>query len=99
MAQADIHRTRDGRDLVCRVQSDLGVDTPYILCAPVLPRADWGALVPRLHIPIDLGQVPHVILMSQLIALPATELGPVTGTAAPWHDEIIAAIDLLVSGF
>ncbi|WP_108259757.1 CcdB family protein [Mangrovicoccus ximenensis] len=99
MAQGDIHRTRDGRDLICRVQTDLGVDTPYVLCAPVLPRAEWGALVPKLHIPVRLGGVPHVILMSQMVAIPAREIGPVTGSAAAWRDEIVAAVDLLVSGF
>ena len=26
---------RDGNEIVCRVQTDLGIETPYILCVPV----------------------------------------------------------------
>jgi toxin CcdB len=99
MAQGRIHRLRDGGELVCRVQTDLGLETPYILCAPVVPRAAWGALVPRLHIPVLLEGVPHVILMSQLVALPGSEIGAAVGDAATLRDELVAAIDLLVSGF
>lgn len=99
MTQGMIHRLRDGDGLVCRVQTDLGVETPYILCAPVVPRARWGALVPKLHIAIALDGVPHVILMSQLVALPAPVIGPSVGDATAWRDEMVAAVDLLVAGF
>ncbi|EAQ02344.1 hypothetical protein OB2597_19716 [Pseudooceanicola batsensis HTCC2597] len=99
MPQGTIHRTRDGLDLICRVQTDIGAETPYILCAPVLPRDAWGRLVPKLHIAFDLDGRPHVILMSQLIALPASEIGRAVGSAEAWRDEIVMAVDLLVSGF
>ncbi|MGY3439696.1 MULTISPECIES: CcdB family protein [unclassified Marinovum] len=97
--QGAIHRLRDGKELVCRVQTDLGVETPYILCAPVVAREGWGALTPKLHIPFQLNGTAHVILMSQLVAIPGTHIGPVLGDASAWRDEIVAAIDLLVSGF
>lgn len=41
----------------------------------------------------------YVILMSQMIALPATEIGPAIGDASASRDNIVAAVDLLVSGF
>ena len=99
MMQGTIHRMRDGNELVCRVQTDLGIETPYILCAPVLPRSEWGALTPKLHIPFHLDGVPHVMIMSQLIALPGAQIGPAMGDASAWRDDIVAAVDLLVSGF
>lgn len=99
MMQGSVHRLRDGNELVCRVQTNLGIETPYILCAPVLPRSEWGALTPKLHISFHFDDVPHVIVMSQLVALPGTEIGPPIGDASDRRDEIIAAIDLLVSGF
>lgn len=99
MTQTAIHRLRDGNELICRIQTDLGIETPYILCAPVLPRTKWGAIVPKLHIVIHLDGIAHVILMSQMIALPGTQMGPVIGDASAWRDEIVAAVDLLVSGF
>lgn len=99
MAHGNIHRLRDGDELICRVQADLGIETSYVLCAPVLPRSEWGALIPKLHIPVHLDSVPHVIIMSQLIALPGGQIGSIIGDASAWRDEIVAAIDLLVSGF
>lgn len=97
--QRSIHRMRDGNEIVCRVQTDLGIETPYILCAPVLLRSEWGALTPKLHIHIHLDDVAHIIIMSQLVAIPGAQIGPVIGDASAWRDEIVAAIDLLVSGF
>lgn len=99
MIQGMVHRLRDGSELVCRVQTDLGIETPYVLCAPVLPRAQWGAIVPKLHIAIHLDGIPHVIIISQMIALPGSAIGPAVGDASAWRDEIVAAVDLLVSGF
>lgn len=99
MTQAAIHRLRDGDEFICRIQTDLGIETPYILCAPVLPRTKWGAIVPKLHIFIHLDGTAHVILMSQMIALPGSQIGPGNGDASAWRDEIVAAVDLLVSGF
>ncbi|WP_425050965.1 CcdB family protein [Psychromarinibacter sp. S121] len=97
--QGALHRLRDGNEIVCRVQTDLGVETAYVLCAPVVRRSDWGALVPKLHIPIQLQGEAHVLLMSQLVAIPAKQIGPAVGDASAWRDEIVAAVDLLVSGF
>ena len=99
MTHATIHRMHGGGELVCRIQADLGIETPYILCAPILPRSDWGALVPKLHIPLHLDDRPHVILMSQMVALPAAQIGPAIGDASACRDDIVAAVDLLVSGF
>ncbi|MEL6643930.1 MAG: CcdB family protein [Pseudomonadota bacterium] len=99
MPQADLHRTRAGNTLVCRIQTDLGAEAPLILCAPVVPRGEFGRLVPKLHIPVSFDNDTYIIVMSQMVAIPATELGPVVGTVAAWRDEIIAAVDLLVSGF
>jgi toxin CcdB len=99
MSQCAIFRLREGDELVCRVQADLGVDTPYILCAPVIPRSDWGALVPKLHLEVTVDGTACVLLMSQLVALPRSELGAVVGSAIDRRDDMIAAVDLIVSGF
>jgi toxin CcdB len=99
MTQGRIHRLRGGGELVCRIQTDLGIETPYILCAPVLPRSEWGALIPKLHISFQLDGIPHVIIMSQMIALPGTQIGPAIGDASAWRNDIVAAVDLLISGF
>lgn len=50
MSQFAVHRVRGGDELVCRIQIDLGVTTPCLLCAPVVPRSTWGALALRLRV-------------------------------------------------
>ncbi|PZQ51295.1 MAG: hypothetical protein DI556_03745 [Rhodovulum sulfidophilum] len=99
MSQFAIHRLRIGDELVCRVQTDLGLATPYILCAPVVLRSSWGTPVPRLHVAFEIEGVAHLVLMTEMVALPAEDLGAVVGSADTRRDEIVQAVDLLVVGF
>jgi len=97
--QFAVHELRDGDGLVCRIQTDLGVETAFLLCAPVVPADGWGVSVPRLHVAIDVGGARHLILMTQLAAIPAYDLGPIVASAAAQRDAIVQAVDLLVTGF
>ncbi|QFS84953.1 hypothetical protein FIU97_18860 (plasmid) [Roseivivax sp. THAF40] len=99
MSQGTIFQTRDGLHLVCRLQADLGIQTTYILCAPVMPRSYWGDLVPKLHVETVIAGAPYVILVSQMVALPASEIGIAVGSAELVRDELLAAADLLLHGF
>ena len=98
MSQGTLYRLAGG-DVVCRIQVDLGADTPMILCAPVVPQGLVGPLVPRLHLELEVAGVPHVLLMSQMVAIPSRDLGTILGTVTHLRDEIVAAVDLLVTGF
>jgi toxin CcdB len=99
LSQFSLHRLRDRGELVCRIQTELGVETAYLLCAPVVQREAWGASIPRLHVPVDIEGELHLILMSQMVALPTRSLGPAVGSAAGERDAIVRAVDLLVLGF
>lgn len=99
MSQCAIYRLREGGELVCRIQADLGIDTPYVLCAPMVLRSDWGALVPKLHLEVRVDDAAYVVLMSQMVALPHKELWAIVGNAVNRRDDVIAAVDLIVSGF
>jgi toxin CcdB len=99
MPQFAIYRLRTGDELVCRIQTDLGVATPYVLCAPVVRGDAWGPPVPRLHVALAIDDVAHLLLMTQMVALPAVDLGPVVGSASDRRDAIVRAVDLLVTGF
>jgi hypothetical protein len=48
---------------------------------------------------VDVAGEGYLILMSQMIALPAGSLGPPVGTAVAARDAIVRAVDLLVVGF
>ena len=97
--QGAIYKLVDSIEMVCRVQSELGAETSYILCAPVVARNSWRVITPKLHISCTVDEEPHLILMSQMIALPSYQLGAVVGDASARRDDIVAAVDLLVSGF
>ncbi len=99
MSQFALYRLRDGDELVCRIQTDLGADTAYILCAPLVRRSDWRVATPILHVPVSVDGDDYLILMTQMIALPADALGAVAGTVAPARDQIVRAVDLLATGF
>jgi toxin CcdB len=58
-----------------------------------------GALVPRLHLGITIDGAACIMLMSQLVALPRREFGASIGDAGHRRDDIITAVDLMVSGF
>lgn len=97
MSQFSVHRLRGG-GLAIRLQSDLGVQTPYLLCAPVVVAKEWTPTA-RLHIAVDLEDAPHYVIMTQIAALPASALGAEIGSLARHRDDIKRALDLLVDGF
>ena len=99
MSQFALHRMRDGDELVCRIQTDLGAETAYILCAPVVHQSEWTTPIPILHVSVEVGGERHLVLMSQMVALPSATLGPVVGTAIAARDDLVRAVDLLVTGF
>jgi toxin CcdB len=94
-----IYRLRGGDGLVCWERTDLEVATPYLLCAPVVRKDVWGAPVPRLQIVCDVEGVGHLVLMTQMEALSAGDLGVVVGSAEARRYEIPQAVDLLVVVF
>ncbi|MFX0547390.1 CcdB family protein [Roseovarius sp. S1116L3] len=99
MTQFSLCRVRHEDALVCRIQTDLGADTAYLLCAPVVRQSEWSIPIPMLHIPFEFDGEAYLILMSQMLALPTASLGPVVGFAGAVRDEIVRAVDLLVVGF
>lgn len=99
MSQFTVYRLRGSDEIVCRVQTDLGIATSYLLCAPVVPTSLWDARIPRLHVEFEIEGEPHLVLMTQMVALPAGDLGAVVGSAGARRDEIVQAVDLLVVGF
>lgn len=99
MSQFTIYRLKSGTEIVCRIQTDLGADTPMLLCAPIAARNLLRDVVPRLHLEVEVAGVPSVLLMSQMSAVPKRELGSILGHANHLRDQIVAAVDLLVTGF
>lgn len=99
MSQFSVYRLRTGDELVCRIQTDFGVSTPHMLCAPLVRASDWGAPIPRLHVPVAVEGEHFLVLMTQMLTIPASDLGVIVGTAADKRDALVYAVGLLVTGF
>ena len=50
-------------------------------------------------IPVEIDGIAHLILMTQMVSIPAFDLGAIVGSAEPRRDAVIQAVDLLVTGF
>lgn len=96
-AQFDVCRTRDGV-LVVVIQSDLLEAARTRVVAPLLPRQEVGTPLRGLNPVFAIGEA-DVVLMTQLAAtLTLSELGERAGSLAHKRDEIVRALDMLLSG-
>lgn len=104
MAAFDIHanpepRTRGALPYVIELQADLLSDLNTRLVAPFAPAQHYRGAVPRLNPVIDIEGEPHVLLIQQMAALPKRALAaPALANAEAHRDNIIAAVDFLVTG-
>jgi len=102
MAQFDVHRNPGSRDfpLVLDVQSELLSRLATRVVVPMARRSAW-ALQPikRLNPTARIAEVEYVLVFQELAAIPAGELGARVGSLAKRRADLIAALDLLFTGF
>lgn len=97
MAQFDVHRSRDGQDLLLDCQSDLFSHFDTRLVVPLL-RAPTAKHLARLHPEIEI-EGERMVLATQLAsAVDARELGVTVTSLADQRYAILNAIDMLVTG-
>ncbi len=70
-----------------------------ILFAPVMHRSYVQNTVKKLYIDCVVGGEPHLVLMTEMIALPASDIGEAANASRVDRDAIVTAVDLLVTGF
>ncbi len=92
-------RSRERQPFLVNLQSDLlarSLDTAVV--AP-LERAGSGTFADRLnpHVAVD-GQ-PFVLIAQEIVTVRKSVLGEPRGSIAAERDKIIAALDLLFTGF
>lgn len=105
MAQFDIYlnsdeSTRDRTPYLLDVQADLLADLATRVVIPLRAGSDeepWA--ISRLHPVIVLEKQPYLAVVSELAAVPGSILGREVGDARRYRTEILAAIDLLITGF
>lgn len=80
------------------LQSDLLAIVETVVVAPLMP-AHRVKVVPRLMPSIGIAGVEHVVLVHDMAAIARNQLKRQVGTAAAKRDELIAAVDLVFTGF
>jgi len=104
MNQFDIHanpfpRSRERQPFLVVLQSDLisrSLDT--VVVAP-LEAASGGKFADRLNPAVTLEDRPFVLIAQELVAVRKSALGAARGSLGHERDQIIAALDLLFTGF
>ncbi|MDA3950099.1 MAG: CcdB family protein [Spirochaeta sp.] len=105
MAQFDIYLNEDKSTqtrfpYLLDIQVDLLSDLPTRLVVPL--RRGTGAepwVVSRLHPVLELGDTSVVAVFSEMAAVSSNVLGNRLGDARRQRTELIAAVDLMVTGF
>ncbi|MFP4301975.1 MAG: CcdB family protein [Alkalispirochaetaceae bacterium] len=105
MAQFDIHlnsdeRTRERTPYLLDVQSELLSDLATRIVVPLRPVTEeepW--MISRLHPVITHGEKSYAAVVSELAGIPVGLLSGRVGDAGAQRADIIAAIDLLITGF
>lgn len=98
MARFDVHRLTDGV-LVLDIQADLLSDFRTRAVVPLLPVKTTPRSLERLHPVFEIDGEDHVMATHLIAAVPVRELGPVAASLGDRHEAILAAIDMLVTGY
>jgi hypothetical protein len=81
------------------LQSDLlAHDLKTVVVAPLEPAAS-GTFADKLNPEIVVEGTPHRLIMQELVTVRTSVLGQAQMSAEPERDAIIAALDLLFTGF
>jgi toxin CcdB len=98
MARFDVHPASEGPGFLLDVQADLLDNLNTRVVVPLLPATDAPAPATRLNPVFKVESEPHVMVTQFLSAVPCAILAaPIAGLSS--HDtEIMAALDMLLTG-
>jgi toxin CcdB len=92
-------RSRDRQPFLVVLQSDLLVRILDTVVVAPLEAAQTGSFADRLNPRVVVDGKEFVIMTQELVAVRKNVLGPGRGTLTHERDQIIAALDLLFTGF
>ncbi len=98
MAQFDVHRNPSGNGFLLDIQADLLDELKTRVVVPLIALSHLPKPAKRLNPVFSVARRRYVMATQFMAAIPAGELGKPVGTLAVHRDEIIAAIDVLLSG-
>jgi toxin CcdB len=92
-------RSRDRQPFLASLQSDLLTPTLDTTVVAPLEPADAGTFADRLNPLVEIEGRPYVLITQELVTVRRSVLGQTRGSIAGERDSIIAALDLLFTGF
>jgi toxin CcdB len=99
MASFDVHVSPgQGGGYVVDIQADLLRHLNTRVVIPLLPRNDAPEPARTLNPIYEIGGKDHVLTTQFMSAVRAADLGPAIGSLSNQRDEIVRAIDLLLTG-
>ena len=99
MAQFDVHVRRSrGRGLLVDIQNDFLADLDNRLVIPLMAPADINVAAARLNPIFTIEGAPRVLMTQFATSVPLVRLGERIASLAEPRDQIIAAIDFLITG-
>lgn len=101
MVQFDVCRVRSqgGAPYLVVLQSDLAARLDTAVVAPLWPVDPRTVPVRKLQPVISLDGQEHLLSVQELLSIPRSALGPVVGNLRLEREAIIAALDLLFTGY
>jgi toxin CcdB len=91
-------RSRERQPFLVALQSDLVRSLDTVVVAPLEPAAS-GAFADRLNPRVEIDGQPFVLLAQELVTVRKSVLGPPHTSIAGAREAVIAALDLLFTGF
>jgi toxin CcdB len=92
-------RSRERQPFLVALQSDLLVRTLDTIVVAPLERAASGTFADRLNPRIEVEGQPFVLVAQELVTVRKSVLGNPRASIAADRDAVIAALDLLFTGF
>lgn len=99
MARYDVFANPDGTGWLLDVQTDLLHDLKTRIVVPLLPPAEAPKPARRLNPVISIKGEDAVMVTQFLAAIPEKALTERVANLADRHDDIVAALDMIVHGF
>ena len=99
MARYDYYRDADRNAFFLDVQSDMVEILNSRVVVPLLPPRLAPMPARRLNPIFKIDGGDYVMVTQFISALPAAELPQQIGNLDPYHDQIVAALDMLFQGF
>ena len=99
MAQFDVFRPKDGHELLLDCQSNILDDLDTRFVVPLLKIAEMTKRVPRLNPVFQIDDEEFVMATQGAATIPARMIGLRVTSLSDRHDTIVAALDMLLTGY